>query len=93
MLSLAALAMRQPLRPPAGAVAVASAAGALDSAANVAYFMAVRGAPMALVTAIVSISPATTVLLARGVLGERWSTAQRWGLVLALAAGACISLG
>jgi uncharacterized membrane protein len=68
-------------------------AGALDSAANVAYFLAVRGAPMALVSAIVSLAPATTVLLARVMLGERWSVAQRWGIVMALAAGACISLG
>ena len=92
-LSLVALAMRLPLRPPAGASRVAFTAGALDSAANVAYFLAVRGAPMALVAAIVSLAPATTVLLARATLGERWSVSQRLGLALALAAGACISLG
>jgi len=93
VLSIIALALRLPLRPPAGATLVASAAGALDSAANVVYFLAVAGAPMALVSAIVSLAPATTVLLARGVLRERWSVPQRWGLALALAAGACISLG
>jgi len=93
VLSPVALALRLPLRPPAGASLVASAAGVLDSAANVAYFIAVRGAPMALVSALVSIAPATTVLLARVFLGERWSVPQRWGLALALAAGACISLG
>jgi drug/metabolite transporter (DMT)-like permease len=92
-LTFLALALRLPLRPPAGAALVSSAAGALDSAANVAYFLAVRGAPMALVSALVSIAPATTVLLARIVLGERWSVPQRVGLLLALAAGACISLG
>src|SRR5262245_44630835 len=92
-LSVVALAIRLPLRPPAGAMLVASLTGALDSAANVAYYFAVRGAPMALVSALISLSPATTVLLARVVLGERWGVPQRWGLVLALAAGACISLG
>jgi drug/metabolite transporter (DMT)-like permease len=92
-LSAVALAMRLPLRPPAGATLVACLTGALDSAANIAYYFAVSGAPMALVSAIISLSPATTVLLARAVLGERWSAPQRWGLVLALAAGACISLG
>ncbi|HEY2954096.1 MAG TPA: EamA family transporter [Candidatus Eisenbacteria bacterium] len=92
-LGAVALVLRVPLRPPAGAALVACAAGALDSAANVAYFMAVRGAPMALVSALVSLAPATTVLLARVTLGERWSAARRLGLALALAAGACISLG
>src|SRR5207244_2932375 len=43
--------------------------------------------------AILSLAPATTVLLARATLGERWSVSQRLGLALALAAGACISLG
>jgi drug/metabolite transporter (DMT)-like permease len=93
VLSPVALALRMPLRPPAGAALAASAAGVLDTAANVAYWYAVRGAPMALVSALVSIAPATTVLLARTILGERWSVPQAWGLALALAAGACISLG
>ena len=93
VMSVVALALGLSLRPPMGAVAVAVGAGALDSAANVAYYLAVRGAPMALVSAIVSLAPATTVLLARGVLGERWSMAQRAGLALALVAGGCISLG
>ena len=93
VLTPVALALKLPLRPPAGASLVASAAGVLDSAANVAYFIAVRGAPMALVSALVSIAPATTVLLARAILGERWTVPQAWGVALALAAGACISLG
>lgn len=38
-------------------------------------------------------APATTVMLARAFLGERWSAGQRFGLALALAAGVCISLG
>jgi len=93
VLTPVALAVRLPLRPPAGAARVAAATGVLDTAANVAFYIAVRGAPMALVSALVSIAPATTVLLARAILGERWSAAQAWGLALALAAGACISLG
>ena len=93
VLTPVALAVRLPLRPPAGAAWVASATGVLDTAANVAFYIAVRGAPMALVSALVSIAPATTVLLARAILGERWTVPQAWGLALALAAGACISLG
>lgn len=87
------LARRLPLVPPAPTRVAALGAGALDSAANVAYWFAVQGASLALVSALVSLAPATTVLLARGFLGERWTGAQRAGLVLALAAGICLSLG
>ena len=95
MLALAALllARGRSLRIPSGARRVASLAGALDSAANLAYFLAVQRAPMALVATLVSLAPATTVLLARLTLGERWTAPQRWGLGLALAAGALISRG
>jgi drug/metabolite transporter (DMT)-like permease len=68
-------------------------AGALDSAANVAFLVAVHRAPLVLISALVSLAPAATALIARFTLGERWSMTQRVGLLLALAAGACISLG
>jgi drug/metabolite transporter (DMT)-like permease len=84
---------RGPLLPPAAAMSVALGAGLLDSGANVAYWLAVRSAPMALVSALVSLAPATTVLVARFALGERWSVMQGAGLIVALAAGVCISLG
>jgi len=87
------LARRQSLLPAAAARAPALAAGALDSAANVAYLMAVHMAPLMLVSALVSLAPAVTVLVARFGLGERWSVAQGIGLIVALAAGVCISLG
>jgi drug/metabolite transporter (DMT)-like permease len=87
------LARRQPLVPPAEARLGALGAGALDSAANVAYWFAVQGAPMALVATLVSLAPATTVLLARLVLGERWTLPQRAGFALALVAACLISLG
>jgi drug/metabolite transporter (DMT)-like permease len=90
---IALLAMRGPLVPVRSARPVSLLAGALDSAANVAYWLAVQSAPIALVAALVSVAPATTVVLARFVLHERWSGAQRLGLALAIAAGACISLG
>ena len=66
---------------------------ALDSAANVAFLIAVHRAPLVLVSALVSLAPATTVLAARFALRERWSVAQGAGLVVALAAGVCISVG
>jgi drug/metabolite transporter (DMT)-like permease len=83
---------RSPL-PATGARAPALAAGALDSGANVAYLSAVHMAPLVLVSALVSLAPAVTVLIARFVLGERWTVSQGVGLVMAVVAGVCISVG
>jgi drug/metabolite transporter (DMT)-like permease len=91
--ALVFLVTRRPFVPPASARAPALAAGALDSGANVAYWVAVQAAPMALVAALVSLAPATTVLLGRWLLREPWTRPQQLGLLVALAAGACISLG
>ena len=87
------LATRRPLLPPAAARPAAFGAGVLDSSANVAYWFAVQGAPIALIATLVSLAPATTILLARIVLRERWSVPQRAGFALATAAVLCISLG
>jgi drug/metabolite transporter (DMT)-like permease len=87
------LVRQQPLVPPAATRVPALGAGALDSAANVAFLVAVHRAPLVLISALVSLAPAATALIARFTLGERWSMTQRVGLLLALAAGACISLG
>ena len=87
------LLSRRPLLPPAGVRMGSLGAGALDSAANVAYWFAVQNAPIALVATLVSLAPATTILLARLVLGERWTMPQRAGFALALIAAGCISLG
>lgn len=83
----------EPLVPPAEVRLPALSAGALDSAANVAFLIAVHRAPLVLISALVSLAPAATVLIARFTLGERWSVAQGTGLIVALAAGVCISLG
>ena len=87
------LAARRPLVPPAAARPAAFGAGVLDSSANVAYWFAVQSAPIALIATLVSLAPATTILLARFVLRERWSGPQRAGFALATAAVLCISLG
>jgi drug/metabolite transporter (DMT)-like permease len=71
----------------------ALAAGALDSTANVTFLIAVHMAPLVLVSALVSLAPATTVLVARFTLGERWTVAQGVGLLAALGAGVLISIG
>lgn len=85
-------ARREPLWPsPSARLALVS--GMLDSLANLAYFAAVHRGPLTIVSTIVSLAPAATVLLARIVLRERWSLAQRAGLVCAAAAIVCVSLG
>jgi drug/metabolite transporter (DMT)-like permease len=84
---------RRPFVMPAGPRATALAAGALDACANVSYWIAVQSAPMALVAAIVSLAPATTVLLGRWLLHEPWTRMQQFGLALALIAGVLISTG
>ena len=88
-----ALFRRLPLVPVAGARRMSLAAGALDSAANMGYVIAVQHATLSLAAALTSLAPATSVVLARVFLGERWSTGQKAGLVVALAAGVLISLG
>jgi drug/metabolite transporter (DMT)-like permease len=87
------LARRQSLLPAAAARRPALAAGALDSAANVAFMVAVHLAPLVLISALVSLAPAATVMAARPTMGERWTVAQGTGLLVALAAGLCISVG
>ncbi|HTM57124.1 MAG TPA: DMT family transporter [Candidatus Udaeobacter sp.] len=87
------LARRMPLLPPPPTRRLALAAGVLDSAANVLFWISSQRAPLALAATLVSLAPATTVLLARFLLGERWSMTQRIGLLVALVAGGLISHG
>jgi drug/metabolite transporter (DMT)-like permease len=60
--------------------------GALDVLANALYLIATRGGPLGLVATLTSLYPASTVLLARLVLGERLRPVQSLGLVCAAAA-------
>ncbi len=68
-------------------------AGTLDVAANVLYLLATRQGLLSLVAVLTSMYPATTVLLARAVLSERFARTQTVGLVLAAAAVALIATG
>jgi drug/metabolite transporter (DMT)-like permease len=87
------LSRRQTIVPPPGSRVLSLAAGAFDSFANLSFVWAVQRGSLALVAALVSLSPATAVLLARGILHERWSVPQRVGLAMALLAGVLISIG
>jgi len=68
-------------------------AGLLDMTANLAVLLAVHRGMLSLVAVLSSLYPASTVLLARYVLGERMSRTQMVGLVVALVAVAGIVSG
>ncbi|MGE0812178.1 MAG: EamA family transporter [Vicinamibacterales bacterium] len=82
----AALAGRRAWRIPAAALAPAAICGALDMVANGLYLVAVRQGPLSLVSTLASLYPASTVLLARYVLGERLGRWQQAGVAAAIAA-------
>jgi drug/metabolite transporter (DMT)-like permease len=68
------------------AAATAVTGGALDMVANALYMIAARIGPLSIVVTLASLYPASTVLLARLVLGERLGLIQIGGIVCALAA-------
>ena len=67
--------------------------GALDMLANVLYLLATRHGSLAVAVTLVSLYPASTVLLARVVLKERLSGLQVAGMAGALLAVALIVRG
>jgi len=77
---------RRSLRMPVSLAGLAIGGGALDMVANALYLLAVRLGPLSPVVTLTSLYPASTVLLARGVLGERLSAWQTTGVLTALVA-------
>jgi drug/metabolite transporter (DMT)-like permease len=86
-----AVATGRGLRPGKGALWTIALAGVLDMAANVLYLLAVQRGLLSLVAVIVSLYPASTLVLARRVLGERLSVLQIAGVGFALGAVALIA--
>jgi drug/metabolite transporter (DMT)-like permease len=81
-----AVVTRRPMRMPPKVLTIAVAGGVLDMLANVLYLLASRYGPLSIVVTLSSLYPASTVLLARTVLGERLSAIQIAGIVCALSA-------
>lgn len=90
LFSALALTSRQPMLVPRAALAPALACGGLDMVANALYLVAVREGQLSLVATLASLYPASTVLLARLVLGERLGPWQQAGVASAVAAIALI---
>ena len=92
VLMLIAAFFAKQLRPPTGVpLRLALTAGLLDVVANAAFLYALRAGLLSIVSVLTSLYPASTVLLARLVLGERTGWPQRIGLVLAATAIVMIS--
>ncbi len=81
----AAAAGRRSLRLP-GVLVLTLVCGAVDMSANALYLLAARTGPLSVVVTLASLYPASTVLLARVVLGERLNGRQVAGVGCALAA-------
>ena len=87
------LAGKRSLRMPGKVAALAAFGGTMDMAANTLYMVAAQQGPLSTVVTLSSLYPATTVLLARVVLGERLNQWQVTGVGCALTAVVLIVSG
>jgi drug/metabolite transporter (DMT)-like permease len=86
LFGLIAIFSKRTLRMSRSAATTATAGGALDMAANALYMIAARVGPLSIVVTLASLYPASTVILARFILGERLSWVQIIGIACALGA-------
>jgi drug/metabolite transporter (DMT)-like permease len=80
----------RPLRLTAPVARIAAAGGVIDMVANALYLLATRYGPLSIAVTLSSLYPASTVILARMVLGERLTRWQVSGVVCAVLAVALI---
>lgn len=88
-----AIAGRRSIGMPGRVVALAIVCGVMDMVANALYLLAAQQGPLSIVVTLSSLYPASTVLLARIVLGERLNLWQISGVGCALAAVVLIVSG
>jgi drug/metabolite transporter (DMT)-like permease len=86
LFALLAAGAGRSLRVSRQVAAIAVGGGALDMLANALYLAASRGGPLSVVVTLASLYPASTVVLARVVLGERLNRWQNAGIACALIA-------
>lgn len=93
LFTVIAFAGRRSLRVPTRLIALSAAGGAMDMLANALYMVAAQLGPLSPVVTLSSLYPASTVLLARSILGERLNGWQTAGVVSALVAVVLIVRG
>jgi drug/metabolite transporter (DMT)-like permease len=81
-----AVVSRVPVAMQKPVLAIAIGGGIVDMLANLLYLLASRDGPLTLVVTLTSLYPASTVLLARVVVGERLAPRQWAGVACALVA-------
>jgi drug/metabolite transporter (DMT)-like permease len=86
MFAVAGALARQRLVPRRGSWPIVFGGGTLDMTANILYLLAVRAGELSIVATLASLYPASTILLARLVLGERLRRLQQLGFVCAVTA-------
>jgi drug/metabolite transporter (DMT)-like permease len=86
LFGVAAGVLGRSLRLPPAITALVVVGGIIDMLANALYMVAARQGPLSVVVTLSSLYPASTVLLARVVLGERLNSWQTGGVGCALAA-------
>lgn len=85
VLTALVLLRRERISAPPGTRVPIVTAGVLDVAANLLYLLSTREGLLSIVAVLTSLYPASTILLARVVLGERMGRLQVAGLGLAVA--------
>jgi drug/metabolite transporter (DMT)-like permease len=93
LFGLIAVTSGRSLRIARPVLALAVVCGVIDMLANALYLLAAQAGPLSLVVTLSSLYPASTVLLARVVLGERLNSWQLTGVGCALAAVVLIVSG
>ena len=91
LLALAAASFKRSIVPAAATLPIVLLAGAIDMSANVLYVLAAYAGYLSIAAVLTSLYPASTVFLARFVLGERLARSQKIGVALALAGVAMIA--
>jgi drug/metabolite transporter (DMT)-like permease len=92
VLTLVALAGRQPRWPPGRDLPLVATAGLFDAGGNVFVVLAAHAGRLDIAGVLASLYPASTVLLAAVILNERVSRSQFAGLIAALSAIVLITM-